>query len=74
MGCKDALNSTSNTEETTIKDTNMHPKIVDNTRTSMGAGPAKVDNGGKRGIESSKATDRKEEVRIVAGRKKSTAG
>ena len=47
MGSKDALNSTSNAEETIMKHTNMPHKIEKVTRTSMGAGTAKVDNVGK---------------------------
>ena len=62
MGSKDALNSTSNTEETIMKDTSMTHRIAKVMRTFMGAGPANVDNVVKRGTESSKATDRKKEV------------
>jgi len=68
MGSKDALNSTSNTEETIMKNTSVPHKSVKVTRASMGASPAKVDNVRKWGIESSKATDRKKEARSVAGR------
>jgi hypothetical protein len=71
---EDPLKSTRSTAEDIMRRRTTVHRNEKATRVSIGAGATSVSAVGKRGIESSRAIDRKREARIVAGRKKTTQG
>jgi len=71
---EDPLKSTKSTAEDIMRRISMIHRNEKATRVSIGASSTSMSVVGKRGIESSRAIDRKREARIVAGRKKRTQG
>jgi hypothetical protein len=71
---EDPLKSTRSTAENIVRSISIIHKTEKAARISMGVDSTSASGVRRRGIESSRAMDRKKEDSIVAGRKKRTQG